>query len=87
LTALSITGQGVVRALGAGRNTAGSSECVLSAVLLALLVSRAAFGRTYAISTFAGGGLPVNITVLIAPGHAIMGWKKNLPKVGLLHRR
>jgi len=34
---------------------------LLSAVLLALLASSQAFGQTYTISTFAGGGLPVNI--------------------------
>jgi len=33
----------------------------LSLVLVALLLSRSAIGQTYTISTFAGGGLPVNI--------------------------
>src|SRR5438067_480277 len=34
---------------------------VLPAVLLASIISYSAFGQTYTISTFAGGGLPVNI--------------------------
>lgn len=34
---------------------------LLSAVLLASLVSGAAFGQAYIISTLAGGALPVNI--------------------------
>jgi len=34
---------------------------LLSAVLLAVVTSQAALGQTYTISTFAGGGLPVNI--------------------------
>ncbi len=34
---------------------------LLSVALLALVVSRASFGQTYTISTFAGGGLPMNV--------------------------
>jgi hypothetical protein len=34
---------------------------LLPAVLLASLASCSLFGQTYTISTFAGGGLPVNI--------------------------
>ena len=34
---------------------------LLPAILLASLASVLAFGQTYTISTFAGGGLPVNI--------------------------
>ncbi len=34
---------------------------LVSAAILSMVVSGCAFGQTYTISTFAGGGLPVNI--------------------------
>jgi uncharacterized protein (TIGR03437 family) len=45
---------------------------LLPASVLALAVSSLASGQTYTISTFAGGGLPVNIpgtTASLSPGH------------------
>src|SRR5579872_366987 len=44
-----------------------------STVLLAALVSCAAFGQTYTISTFAGGGLPVNVSATSASLQTITG--------------
>ena len=37
---------------------------LMPAILLASLTLCSAFGQTYTISTFAGGGLPVNIRPL-----------------------
>src|ERR1035441_4437092 len=54
---------------------------LLSAAILTLVISCCAFGQTYTINTFAGGGLPVNIPgtyASLSPGPAAMDGARNL---------
>ena len=55
---------------------------LFSAAILALVVSWCAFAQTYAIKTFAGGGLPVNVAgtsaTLRAPGSVAVDGAGNL---------
>jgi hypothetical protein len=44
-----------------GNPQGGFTVRLFSAVMLTLVISCCAFGQTYTIQTFAGGGLPVNI--------------------------